>query len=518
MNIAGNIADWNLAKIVEKWAAINPDKVALICDGTAYSFHELNTRSNDISACLDLSKVSAGDRVALLGRSGIDAVSSFFATAKLGAIYVPLNTRLTRCELIYQLRNSGSKVLLIDSDFVDVLKPRSADLENLDLTIIVYGSTSNAPDLVHQHLDELIGSLDRRDERFSIMLDLNAPLSILYTSGTTGSPKGAVTTHLQTFFKSFQVTNYLDLREDDIVMSQMPLFHSGALFGLMVPALSRGATYVTTGKFEATDFLADLTNFRPSIICCTTTMLRFILDEIKPEHHDFSCVRVLFGGGERTPMSLLEQVKNLTGLDVRMGYGQTENSFMCIQAKDEVFSHYGSVGRAGLFTDVWIADDSGAIAPAGQTGEICARGPTVMSGYWGMSTATTAAIHSSALHTGDIGFSDESSRLYLVDRKKDMYRSGAENVYPAEVEKHLMDHPDIFNAAVIGVEDEKWGEAGKAFIVPRQGISLSVEAILTFLQGRVARYKLPRHFEFVKELPLTSSGKVKKYELKNSLD
>jgi len=188
---------------------------------------------------------------------------------------------------------------------------------------------------------------------------------------------------------------------------------------------------------------------------------------------------------------------------------------MTLQREEDVFQKHGSVGRPGAFTDLWIEDNLGNRLPPGETGNIVASGPTVMSGYWKLPEKTADTIIDGKLLTGDLGFMDEDGVFYLVDRQKDMYRSGAENVYPAEIEKLLMDHPKVFNAAIIGVADDTWGEVGKAFIVVRPGETVTDGELLGFLEGKIARYKYPKHFEYLAELPMTETGKVKKVALKD---
>lgn len=502
---------WNLAKVVQKWAQFRPDKVALRLAGTGHTYRDIDAESSRIARWLRDRGCEVEDRVAVLGRNGATTVHCFLAVLKVGATYLPLSTRLTTPELLFQLRDAGASMLLFDDEWKAQIESGAIGRELPELQCIAYSAIGSSPGT--RQTQAVAAPPCEQPAADCVRLDLSTPLALLYTSGTTGEPKGVVTSHLQTFFKAFQVVNYLDLRESDVVMTQMPLFHSGALFALLVPVLSRGATFVTRERFSAQTFLLDLEREAPSVVCCTTTMLRFIMDAIGAQKRDFSSVRVLFGGGERTPRSLLEQIKAVTGLSLRMGYGQTENSFMALQDAGEVLSHFGSVGRAGFFTDVWI---DGQAAPPGAVGELVACGPTVMSGYWKRPDDTAKAMRNGGLHTGDLGYADEDGRLYFVDRQKDMYRSGAENVYPAEVEKHLLDHPDVANAAVIGVDDALWGEVGKAFVVCRDDCQVDAAALREYLAARLASYKVPKHIEFRDELPLTASGKVRKSELKRA--
>jgi fatty-acyl-CoA synthase len=341
------------------------------------------------------------------------------------------------------------------------------------------------------------------------------PLAIVYTSGVTGDPKGAVITHEQTYFKNFQITIYTEARPEDVVVAQMPLFHSGGLFIVATPCLCAGMTVVMRRGFNPVEFARDLERYRATIVMALTTMWRMIVDTGKLDETDVSAVRCVLGGGERTPPSLVDELAK-RGLHMRQGFGQTENSAMMLLPKEDIYRKMGSVGKPGFFTDIWIAGSNGKRKAAGEIGEIVAKGPTVMSGYWNLPEVTAKTIVDGVLHTGDLGYMDEEGYFYIVDRAKDMYRSGGENVYPAEVEKVLLGHPKISNAAIIGVPDEKWGETGMAFVMTVPGEDISEEEIFDFLEGKVARFKYPRHIRFVDQLPLTSTMKVKKVVLKET--
>ena len=250
-----------------------------------------------------------------------------------------------------------------------------------------------------------------------------------------------------------------------------------------------------------------------TIILALTTMWKFVLASGMLDTVNVSCVRVVLGGGERTPPTMLDELAE-KGLHMQQGLGLTENSAMMILPRKDLQRKMGSVGLPGFFTHAWIEDVNGKELSEGEIGEIVAKGPTVMSGYWNMPDKTKATIVNGVLHTGDLGYRDEEGYFYIVDRAKDMYRSGGENVYPAEIEKVLAGHPKISNVAVIGVPDDKWGETGMAFVVPKKDVELSHRDVMDFLNGKVARYKYPRHVRFIDALPITASGKVKKVDLK----
>jgi fatty-acyl-CoA synthase len=269
-------------------------------------------------------------------------------------------------------------------------------------------------------------------------------------------------------------------------------------------------------NFEPEEFARDIQKYRATIVFAFTTMWRFILKTGKLDQIDVSSIRACHGGGERTLSSLFDQL-SAKGINLQQGYGQTENSSMTLLPKEDIHRKMGSIGLPGFFTEAWIVDKEGRELPPGEVGEIVGKGPTVMSRYWNMPEETEKATGGGVLHTRDLGYRDEEGYFYMVDRESETYRTGGENVYPAEVEKVLAHHPKIFNVAVIGVPDEKWGETGKAFIIPKENEELTKEEVLQFLEGKVARYKFPAHVAFVKELPLTASGRVKKVDLKKNL-
>jgi fatty-acyl-CoA synthase len=272
-------------------------------------------------------------------------------------------------------------------------------------------------------------------------------------------------------------------------------------------------TMVMRRGFDPNEFAQDIERYRATVVIAMTTMWRMILETGKLDQIDTSSVRSVVGGGERTPPSLFEELAK-RGLHMQQGFGQTECSAMMTVPKGDIFRKMGSSGKPGFFTDIWIVREDGTRAPPGEIGEIVAEGPTVMSGYWNLPEKTAEAIRDGVLYTGDLGYMDEEGFFYIVDRAKDMYRSGGENVYPAEVEKILAGHPKISNVAIIGIPDEKWGETGMAFVVPAQGETVTEEEIREFLKDKVASFKHPKYYRFMDDLPLTASMKVKKAELK----
>ncbi|MBL0714923.1 MAG: AMP-binding protein, partial [Desulfosarcina sp.] len=457
-----------------------------------------------------------GDRISVDLLNCPEFLAIYFASAKLGLIFVPLNCRMVSGELEYQLNNCGSRLLIFHDTFSKLIEPiRGSVKVDSDKFICLKKDVANGlacPEWATDFNDE-VGPLPVTEPTVADPVEMDDPFVIIYTSGVTGQPKGAVLSHGQTYFKCFQIMQYTDMREDDVFLTQLPLFHSGGLFIIATPVLCRGASFIMRMSFNPEQFAQDIHTYKPTVIFALTTMWRFVLKTKALDKVDVSTVRIVLGGGERTPSSLIHELAEY-GLNMQQGFGQTENSAMMILPKQDIIRKEGSIGLPGFFTDIWIEDEHGNNLPPGGVGEIVAEGPTVMSGYWNLPEQTAETIVEGRLHTGDLGYTDEEGYFYIVDRAKDMYRSGGENVYPAEVEKILVNHPKIENAAIIGVPDDKWGETGKLFVVLDKGQSITIEEVREYLMGKFAKYKFPSQIEILKSLPMTATGKLKKSDLK----
>ena len=457
---------WSIGKIASKRALFSPQKPAIIYEDRPISYKSLNDDVNRLANFLRGKGLRKGDRISVCLYNCPELLVSFLAAAKLGLIIVPLHFRLVARELAYQLDRSGTRLFIFDHQLTGAVATirSSIGVDDDKFICLTNSDMENAPcpdwALPYSEITRNASPAEPEPEE---LIDLDDPLLILYTSGVAGDPKGAVISHGQTFFKNFQIMIYTDMREDDVVLFQAPLCHSAGLCAVATPALCRGASLIMRRKFDPSRFAADIEKFRATIVFGLTTMFRFILENEILDKVDTSSVRITFGGGERTPPGLIQDLAE-KGIHLLMGYGQTENSAMILMPRDMGEDKTGSCGLPNFFTDAWIEGKDGAKLPPGQVGEIVAKGPNVMSGYWDMPEETAKTIVDGKLRTGDLGYTDDDGFFYIVDRAKDMYRSGGENVYPAEIEKILAQHPGIENVAIIGVPDEKWGETGKAFI------------------------------------------------------
>jgi len=507
---------WNVGMIAVKRAAFTPEKAAVIFEDQPLTFKKLNEETNRVAHYLQSIGLKKGDRVAILALNCCEFIYLYFAVAKLGLILVPLNFRLVGPELSYQLKDSGACFLLFHDVFtgnIDSIKNEiPVEKDKLVFLKSLMGKGSDCPSWAKDYHQVVTGfSTDEPVPEEPVYLE--DPLAIIYTSGVTGDPKGAVVNHVQTFFKIMNVSMGALRTEDDVFLAQLPLFHSGGLFISLSPALATGQVMILRQGFDPVKFAEDIEKYKATTVFALTTMWRFILDTGTLDKIDTKSVRTVLGGGERTPISLIEALRE-RGLYMQQGFGQTENSAMMALGKDDVIRKQGSIGKPGWFSDIWIQSENGERLPPGETGEIVAVGPLVMSGYWNKPKLTNQTLVDDILHTGDLGYYDEEGYFYIVDRAKDMYRSGGENVYPAEIEKILYNHPAIQEVAIIGVADEKWGETGKAFVLLKKDASLNKEEMHQFLEGKAAKYKWPTHLEIVDSLPMTTTGKIKKAELR----
>ena len=507
--------EWSVGEITKKWAKLTPDKVAFICDDKPATYKQLNDNANRVAHYLQEKGLKKGDRIAALTRNCEEMLDVFFAAAKLGLILVPMNFRLYSKELEYQLNNAGVRLLAFHDSFTDNVEPVRSSTK-VEEFIYIKSGASDAPGCPEWATDfnDILKDFSADEPVVDEPVSLTDPITILYTSGTTGAPKGAVLTHLQTYFKNFQIMTYANMAEDDVYLSTLPLFHSGGLYIQTVPTLCRGATAVTFQQLDPRSFCQAIEKYKVTMILALTSIWRIIIRSGELEGIDTSNLKFVLGGGERTPVNMYHELEKY-GIKMQTLFGQTENSCMMVLPKKDMYDKMGSIGLPGFFTDLWIQDAEGNRAAPNQVGEIVGRGPVVMDGYWNMPEMTAAAITNGVLHTGDLGYQDEDGYFYIVDRAKDMYRSGGENVYPAEIEKLLSEHPKISDVSIIGVNDEKWGETGKAFIVPKEPNDLvAIDEIHEFLAGKIAKYKWPSHVQILDELPMTASGKIKKVELK----
>jgi fatty-acyl-CoA synthase len=485
-----------------------PGKTALIYgDDTRITYRELADRADRVSAMLWSRGVRTGDSVAYIGENSPEFIEVLFGAVQLGAVFVPLNTRLAPPEISHVLTDCAARVLIHDPEFTDRVAPGVAAAGTVH--VIATGEGDDAT----PGLGRLIRTT--RAGHAEADVTLADPAAILYTSGTTGMAKGAVLTHQNLTWVALNCLVDYDVVSTDVALMISPLFHAASLGMGMLPVLLKGGTIVLERGFEPGRALALIERHRVTMLSGVPTTFQLMADHPAWASTDLSSLGKLTCGGSAVPSRILNAYEE-RGLSFSQGYGMTEASpGVTSLAPEMTRAKQGSVGLPHFFTDIRIADESGAMVPRGTVGEIELIGPNVFPGYHGLPDATAAAFTSDGwFRSGDMGYLDPDGYLYISDRLKDMIISGGENIYPAEIENAIDDLDDVTGVAVIGVPDERWGEVPWAILTVRPGASVTTDDVRAHLDGRLARYKLPKNVVIVDELPRTASGKVRKADLR----
>ncbi|WP_404289064.1 long-chain fatty acid--CoA ligase [Glutamicibacter arilaitensis] len=480
---------------------------ALIHAGVTLSYAELAERIDKLSDALRERGISRGSRVAFLGTNHAAFLETMFAVTQLGALFVPLNVRLAPRELNFALRDSGSELLIYLTSFASEAQlavPDSPVTETLEVAAVPGADSS--------YERALLGGGGQHED---VPVALEDPAIILYTSGTTGTPKGAVLTHENMTWNSYNVIVDYDVTSKSVALLIAPLFHVAAMGMGALPILLKGGTLVLQERFEPAAVLEAVERYQITQLSGVPTTFQLLAEHENWNGTDLSSLQMLTCGGSAVPLRVLEAYES-RGLGFSGGYGLTETApgTTLLQASHSR-TKMGSAGLPHFFTDVRIADAQGQQLPPGEVGEILISGPNVIHEYWQRPEATQGAFHEGTwFRSGDIGYVDDEGFLYISDRLKDMIISGGENIYPAEVEQAIMGLAEIESVAVIGVPDDKWGEVPRAVVVLKSGRELGEHDIVEHLNGRLARYKIPRTTVFLAELPRTASGKIRKAELR----
>ncbi len=500
-----NIGDW-----IKKWSLLQPHKRALIFEDRSFTYQEVNLRTNQLCHFLLTHGVQKGDRVSVLLFNCHQYFELFFALSKVGAILVPLNWRLAGPELEFIIKDSGSRMIFFEPEFEEVIATIRPHLNLSNGDYIMVGSP--CPDWAKDYEKSLL-EFPVREPYLQIPAGDEDPHILMYTSGTTGVPKGAILSHRKTFYNALNADIFYNLTSKDIMIVSRPMFHSGGLLVEAAPVFYKGGTLILRKRFRPHEILETVQKYHVTLLELPATVYQFILQDCNLAQYDLSSIRCYFTGGERVPKAMLKEYYR-KGIVISQIFGQTEASTITILSHEDAVLKIGSVGLPVFHGEVRIVDKSGKDVNPGEVGEIIIKGPTLMSGYWNQPDLTAETIREGWLYTGDLARTDEEGYFFIVDREKDMYISGGENVYPAEVEKVIHSHPKVFDVAIVGVPDEKWGEVGKAYIALKPEEAMGSEEIFEFLKGKVAKYKIPKYVEFIEELPKTASGKIQKFILK----
>ena len=505
---------FNLAVILSETAHAAPDRPVAMYDGGRLTYRELDHASDLLAAALAASGIEPGDRVALQLPNIPQFLISYFGILKAGAVVVPLNVLLRAPEVAFHLSDSGARVLITwDGVLAEAAKgAEAAGVETIYAVGPAAGSGVTGSEVAAPFERLLDGAAPPREIATREPTDTAV---IVYTSGTTGRPKGAELTHLQLYMNADIPGRLFDVQPDDVVITALPLFHVFGLSSILDICVRFGCTMSLIPRFTAAAALAAIQRDRATIFEGVPTMFADLLSCPDLDAYDLSSLRIAISGGASIPAPVLDAFEERFGLVILEGYGLTETASTTTfnVSVDERRAY--SVGKPiwGTQTQVW--DSDGHLLPPGRenVGEIVTRGLHVMKGYWHNPEATAAAFTGDWLHTGDLGYFDEDRFLFVVSRKKELIIRGGYNVYPSEIENVLHAHPAIAEAAVVGVPDERLGEEVMAVVILRPGMEVAERELVSYCRGQLAAYKCPRVYQFRAELPKNTLGKILKDEL-----
>ncbi|MFI7705081.1 long-chain fatty acid--CoA ligase [Nonomuraea sp. NPDC049480] len=482
-------------------ARMTPDRTAFVFGARSLTYAEVHERVTRLAARLRDSGVRAGDRVAYLGPNHTAFAETMFATHVLGGIFVPLNFRLTAPEIDYMLGHCGAKVLIHAPQCAGVVE--------------ALAGTAALDEIVA--LEDYESWLAQGDPMpIDVPVSQDDPALILYTSGTTGRPKGATLSHANLVWNTYNMLIGVDVAGDETTLVSAPLFHVAALNQTLLPTFIKGGRSVIMPSWDVDACFDLVEKHGVTWMFGVTTMFAALARSPRWARADLSSLRTLMSGGASIPPALIRTYQE-RGLVFCQGYGLTETSpGATFLEASESERKAGSAGVPVFFANVRVVRPDLTDTGPGEPGEVLIQGPNVTPGYWNDPAATAASFAEGGwFRSGDVATLDEEGHLYIVDRVKDMYISGGENVYPAEVEAALFEHPAVAEAAVIGVPDATWGETGRAFVIARPGHAVTEEELQDYLRARLAKYKIPRYVTFVDNLPKTGSGKIQKLKLRD---
>jgi O-succinylbenzoic acid--CoA ligase len=513
------LPDW-----LRRRALVSPDHPAVVCGEDAWSFRDLDARADAAAERLRQMGVEGGDRVALLAGNSAAFAQVVFGVARAGAVLVPLNLRLTPEEVGWQLGDCGASLLVTDreewgpsTEMAQREHPHPKSLRSSrfasPLPAAGEGTKSAAPRRIWLAEVAVLPGQGAHEDGENSGFDADAVQAIMYTSGTSGRPKGAMLTFGNFFWSAFGSMAQLGVHDDDRWLATLPLFHVGGM-SILFRSVINGTTAVVHEGFDPAQANRAIDEEGVTIVSLVSTMLLRMLEARQDRPFPSSLRCVLLGGGP-VPQELVEKGLRLN-IPIAQTYGLTETASQATTLQlAEVATRAGSAGKPLLPVELRVERDDGSAAAAGEAGEIVVRGATVSPGYWQRPEATAAAIRDGWLHTGDAGYLDADGYLYVIDRRDDLIVSGGENVYPAEVESILSTHPGVREAAVFALADPTWGQSVAAAVVLREGLGLlTAEALQVFCRERLAAYKAPRAVFFTDDLPRTASGKLLRRELR----
>ena len=504
-----NISNW-----IKRHAMRTQEKVALCTQDNTYTYAQFEVHV-EAAACMlkwDLG-VGKGDRVAFLSKNCSEFLITLFACARIGALFVPLNTRLSIPEHLYILQDADVKVLLLQEDFSTLLTPATEALPHCRIVGIDFTPTDGA------EWHSLLTTSRRKatHDSHTPYVDLSTPLLIVYTSGTTGHPKGAVLTQDAVQWNAIHSLHMNDLTRADHLLTVLPLFHVGGINLQTLPAFYCGATVTLHAEFYPDQTLAEISDHRITLTCLVPSMMGACIQSSLWNQTDFSSLRTMVTGSTIVPQTLCDSFES-KGVQIVNMYGATETCPIAIYMRSDYHKDKPtSIGLPAPHCAVRVVNKDGQDQPVGTAGEILIKGPNVMLGYWENEAATTQALRNGWYHTGDVGYCDKDGYYYICERKKNVIIKGGENIYPTEVERVLNTHPDIQESAVVGMPHPQWQEIPVAVLVSTTNINPSVEQLRSFLADKLSDYKIPHSFVFTDSLPKNAMGKIQHFHVREDI-
>ena len=495
--------------VLEHHARRAPDKPLATFGNDVVTYQEMADRAAALAAGLHERGVEGGDVVGLLSYNCTEFLETIFAANHLGAIAMPINWRLAAPEVRYILDHSEARALVCDEALVDLGTDATKGMEDTLLRTSISGSVDGWTPFAELH------AAPYAQLRTSVAGD--DVHRLMYTSGTTGRPKGVMITHANMAWKNLAHIIEFGFTSADLGLACGPLYHVGALDLTTTSLIAAGATTIIHRVFDAADVVDEIERSRVTTVWLAPAMVNAIMALPDIERRDLSSVRVVINGGEKMPIPLIERIqRTFPSAWFADAYGLTETvSGDTFLDRGSIVTKLGSVGRPCLYLELDIWDDDGKSLPAGERGEVVLRGPKVFKGYWRDPEATAAAFAGGWFHTGDIGVRDDDGYLFIVDRLKDMILSGGENIAGSEIERVLYEHHAVLEAAVVGHPDDRWGEVPVAFVALRSDATATADDLIEHCRAQLARYKVPKQVTFIDALPRNPSGKILKRELRN---
>ncbi len=500
-------------------AMYTPDRLAVVDAGKAphqkFTYAELNERANRLANWLrNETGIQKGDRVAILAHDGVEFIDTFFACGKLGAILDCFNWRLHWRELLQLVENTTPKVLIFSTEFAETVENIAKEADTITHYLHIEGDGAAGS----LHFETTLQTAPMPSVTTEDLTEEDIAC-LIFTGGTTGLPKAAQVSYRMIAWNTLNTIIH-DVSHGDVTVNVFPMFHTGGLLVYTTPMMILGGTVVLTRHFDPEQVLNLIQQYGATFFAGVPTMYQLLTTAPNWDEADLSKLRFCTSGGAPLPVSLVEKFRDEKGVFFKQGFGMSEfGPGIFALAPEDAIRKAGSIGRPNFFVDARIVDDDNNPLLSGEVGELVLKGPSMSSGYYNNPQDSAEAVDDEGwFHTGDMARYDDEWYFFIVDRKKDMFISGGENVYPAEIEQVLYQHPAVHMCAVIGMPDEKWGEVGLACVVLKQDTFVTAKELLAHMENNLARYKVPKSVKIMDVLPISGAGKILKRELREQVD